>query len=124
VIFKMRYDSPIEQILGQALLNDKRFLNLSVRLETQVELKVNSGKRYRLDLLIRNSKTGRGVLVIECDGKDFHSRPKQIKYDRKRDSDIKQTFGVNTLRFTGSEINKNLQGCVNTVLYRVRGILR
>ena len=119
----MKLESPIEFVMAQGLMNDARFAPLKVNLDTQVEIRVNSGKQYRLDMLIRCAFTGNGLLVVECDGKDFHSLPWQIARDQQRDKDVRQTFGVNTLRFTGSEINNNLQGCLDTILkhlYRIR----
>lgn len=56
-----------------------------------------------------------GVLVIECDGFDFHDRTKQqAAYDRSRDRDLLRR-GVLTIRFTGSEIKHSPERCAAEV---------
>ena len=54
-------------------------------------------------------------IVIECDGHDYHERTKeQAMRDRKRDRDM-ILEGWSVLRFTGSEIHNNAEGCVQEV---------
>jgi Protein of unknown function (DUF559) len=46
----------------------------------------------------------RPVLVVECDGHEFHERtPEQASSDRRRDRMI-QRWGVPVLRFTGTDV--------------------
>lgn len=64
---------------------------------------------YRLDFAIPGLK-----LCIEADGKDYHSSPIQKAHDRKRDAYLK-SFGWKTLRFSGSEINGNINRVVKKI---------
>lgn len=57
---------------------------------------------------------------IECDGHDYHERTKeQARHDRTRDRRL-LAAGIPTIRFTGSEINRDPRGCavecVSTVI--------
>lgn len=74
---------------------------------------------YRSDWAIFNPRTN-GALLIECDGKDFHSSPAQVEHDRKKD-DAALGRGFLTLRFTGSEIFRNADECAQKVYDAVYG---
>lgn len=68
---------------------------------------------YKADFLIRTAKAN---LVIECDGHDFHERTKeQAEYDRKRDRWM-QANGYAVLRFTGREITRDADKCVEEIV--------
>jgi very-short-patch-repair endonuclease len=70
---------------------------------------------YRADLLLM---TNQWALVVECDGHDYHNITKQqAAYDRSRDRDL-LALGINTIRFTGSEIHHSADRCAGDV-YRV-----
>ncbi len=75
--------------------------------------------KWRVDFYVilstLTSKAVRPSFVIECDGHDFHERTKeQAARDRKRDRDL-QRLGVPILRFTGSEIFRDLDHCIDQV---------
>ncbi|WP_431858685.1 endonuclease domain-containing protein [Azospirillum sp.] len=54
-------------------------------------------------------------VVVECDGHDFHEKTKeQAKRDKRRDRDL-QKQGYSVLRFTGSEIFIDPEGCVREI---------
>ena len=54
-------------------------------------------------------------LVIECDGHDFHQKTKeQVEYDNQRQRDL-QNEGIEIIRFSGSEIWKDVRKCVNEI---------
>jgi DNA-binding response OmpR family regulator/very-short-patch-repair endonuclease/transcription elongation factor Elf1 len=61
---------------------------------------------YRLDFAIPTSK-----VAIELDGHEFHSSKRQRTYDAKRDRYL-QEQGWRVYRFTGTEIYRDVQGCV------------
>ena len=65
--------------------------------------------RYRLDMALPNLK-----IAIEADGKDFHSSPKQKAHDKKRDAFLR-SHGWVTLRFSGSQINKNMSRVITRI---------
>ncbi len=50
---------------------------------------------YRVDFLYREHN-----LIVEVDGYDAHSDPKQFAEDRRRDREILIATGINTIRFT------------------------
>lgn len=74
--------------------------------------------KWRVDFFIVLPTFGRGLppkLVIECDGHDFHERTKdQAARDRKRDRDL-QALSIPILRFTGSEIYRDLDHCIEQI---------
>jgi very-short-patch-repair endonuclease len=63
---------------------------------------------FRIDLAIGN-------VAIECDGKAYHSSTSQRAYDRRRTSYIRRRGYKSVLRFSGSEINKNVWSCVDRI---------
>ncbi len=70
---------------------------------TQVKL-----ESYRIDLLLN---AGYGMVLVECDGHEFHERTKQqAAYDRERDR-LFAARGLVTARFTGSEIVHYAERC-------------
>lgn len=120
-------ESPIERLMLAALATHLRFhpqfrLCISNALPTRAapgdiycipQAQVGS---YRADFLVvdyRASPPRR--TVIECDGHDFHERTKQqAQRDRSRDRWF-TTNGYAVLRFTGSEIYKDLAGVVDQI---------
>lgn len=57
----------------------------------------------------------RPLLVVECDGHDFHERTKeQAAHDKERDREM-QIAGYRVMRFTGSEIHRDVEKCVAAV---------
>jgi very-short-patch-repair endonuclease len=55
------------------------------------------------------------LLVVECDGHDFHEKTKfQAKRDKKRDRDL-LAAGLPVMRFTGSEIWNDAYGCCEKI---------
>lgn len=57
-------------------------------------------------------------IAIECDGDYWHSLPNVVSKDRRRDSEFKKR-GVEVLRFWESEINKDVEACVDMVLAKI-----
>lgn len=73
---------------------------------------------YRVDfmLVVRPSYVDRRVLiVVECDGHDFHERTKeQAQKDRSRDRAL-TAAGFQVFRFTGSEIFRDARRCAGEI---------
>jgi very-short-patch-repair endonuclease len=84
-----------------------RLYNALARKGYKVRTQVRCGA-YRIDIVIGN-------IAIECDGKDFHSSPAQKKYDKRRTSYLYRHGYKSVLRFTGSEINKNVYTCISKI---------
>lgn len=88
---------------------------------------------YRPDFLIKgigyasNARVWPPVysatIVVECDGKEFHSTPEQVEYDRKRDQWFKDN-GIKTLRFSGAEIHRNVKFCVQQIAFTLNGEMK
>jgi very-short-patch-repair endonuclease len=76
--------------------------------------------QYRVDFLVTAKFTDeqppRDVLVIECDGHDFHEKTKeQAARDKRRDRFL-TSRGLRVLHFTGSEIHKDAYNCAQEVM--------
>jgi very-short-patch-repair endonuclease len=72
-------------------------------------------RTYRSDMCLGGTAVG-GLILLECDGHDFHERTKeQAAHDRRRDL-LAQQDGFSILRFTGSQIHKDLYGCIYDVM--------
>lgn len=63
--------------------------------------------RYRLDFLVQ-IKTNRRLtqIVVECDGKQFHSERDAMLADEARDAYLR-ALGIRTIRYRGSWIYRN-----------------
>lgn len=118
--FLTKCESPIEAMLCQALYRDLGYRRGLGEFEPQrtAELYEAAGGGasawvftqhkidvYRADLLIvAIPHIGHPeLLVVECDGNEFHSTPEQLNYDQRRTAEILRA-GYKVIRFTGSEI--------------------
>lgn len=122
-------DSPIEVQIGAAILlfferaSKPLLLGNTIDVEappdTLVLVPQFAWSFYRSDWAIFNPHS-HGALLIECDGKDFHSSPEQVAHDKKKDAAAMER-GFLTLRFTGSEIFRDADGCAQKVYDAVWG---
>ena len=124
-------DSPIERAMGQAIacceaLNGGR--PAIVVLNGQAHL--TSGSlivapqyvlgSYRVDFALRFEGTRR-QLVVECDGFEFHDRNiEQAAADKARDRFLLKS-GWPVMRFTGSEITRQLDLCLADIVEFLTG---
>lgn len=74
---------------------------------------------YRSDWAILNPSK-EGALLIECDGRDFHSSDEQKAHDRRKDLAALER-GYLTLRFTGTQIFRDADKCAQQVFDAVCG---
>lgn len=129
-----RCESPIEQLLGIAFLNETSFVqgyldSRSPRTDgylavlPQYQIDTPSGK-FRLDFLLElRTNLGTFRLAVECDGHAFHEKTKQqAARDKRRDRAIVQE-GVAIVRFTGSEIWANPRRCANEAVITLLSML-
>lgn len=70
--------------------------------------------RYRIDIAFPGS-----LLALECDGKEFHSSPKQKAHDRRKDRYLKEN-GWTVLRFSGRRIYKEMPQVLGTIEEHLR----
>ena len=72
--------------------------------------------QYRLDFAVIGGCVSTWRIAVECDGHNYHERTKeQAAHDRRRDRHL-QRHGWHVMRFTGSEIFRDVRGCVAEVL--------
>lgn len=76
----------------------------------------HADRRYRLDFLIYYD--GRGV-AVELDGHDYHKTKEQRGYDAERDRWL-LARGIRVVRFTGSQVYADAEGCVRELLDVIR----
>jgi len=72
-------------------------------------------ERFRYDFAVRTKGRQKPLLLVECDGKDFHSTSEQQANDLLKDA-AASNAGIRLIRFTGSEINRDADGCVKYAL--------
>jgi very-short-patch-repair endonuclease len=122
-------DSPIEVQIGAAIIvffeRAGRPLKLCKTLDTRtaqdelVLVPQYAWSYYRSDWAILNPAR-HGALLIECDGKDFHSTISQKIHDQKKD-EAAMDRGFLTMRFTGSEIFRDADRCAQKIYDAVCG---
>lgn len=62
---------------------------------------------FRADIVLID---GERRLVVECDGAAYHGSPEQVERDKRRDRYC-VVRGYFVMRFTGSEIKRDVRGC-------------
>ena len=95
-----KLESPIE----------RRLYNVLVINGYSVRTQVKCGA-YRIDLVI-------GRLVIECDGKSYHSSPAQKAHNRKKDAYLRNQ-GYKVMRVSGSSIVNRMPQALQRVKTRL-----
>jgi len=122
-------DSPIETILGAAVL--LYFRDAGKPLKLCLFEEIDNTHRgllfvpqfkwsiYRSDWALYNPKTT-GAMLLECDGKDFHSSADQVAHDQKKDA-AAHDRGFLTMRFTGSQIHRGADECAQRIYDAVYG---
>jgi very-short-patch-repair endonuclease len=108
-------DSEIEVDLAVALTKALRVIDdptLSLRHQFQL-----GGFLY--DLYIKREGRSKPLVMIECDGKEFHSTDEQIANDRAKDA-LAAKSGIFLHRFSGSQIFRELDRCTQQVLKELR----
>jgi len=124
-----------EQPLCESPIEAMMFWALSVRhaLYSEGHITINAQHKiddYRVDFMVTLTEghlqqtlgyrvgTPRlyASVIVECDGHDFHEKTKeQARRDKKRDRTL-QKLGYNVLRFSGSDIWKDVMKCADECL--------
>lgn len=76
-------------------------------------------QRYKKTIFVCDFVLPRYKIVIECDGDFWHSLPQVIKKDRHKDAYL-EACGYTVIRFTESQINKDIQGCIDKIKSHLR----
>lgn len=98
--FKQPRPSPIEQA----------FWEVAKPLIPELQREVWIGRKYRVDFLIPSRK-----VVVELYGYQYHHTKKKLTQDAERERYL-QRLGYQVIRFTGTEIYKDVRKCVDEVL--------
>jgi very-short-patch-repair endonuclease len=110
-----RCDSEIEVDLAVALTKALRVIgDPTLSLRHQFRL---GGFIY--DLYFKCEGRSKPLAMIECDGKEFHFTDEQIANDRAKDA-LAAKSGILLLRFSGSQIFRELDRCTQQVLRELR----
>jgi very-short-patch-repair endonuclease len=122
-------DSPIESQIGAAVMMLFQGFRLPLKLCKMIDVRDTrdgllfvpqfAWSYYWSDWAILNP-TRHGALLIECDGRDFHSTKEQLAHDAKKDAEAR-IRGYRTIRFTGSQIHKDADGCARKIFDVVCG---
>lgn len=107
--------SPIEQMfyLAFSVIN-LEYYNGRYSIEPQFEIKVEN-KVYYADFILSLNNNDKLMLIVECDGHDFHKLTKeQVKRDNERDLALKKS-GYEVIRFSGSQLYENAWKCADDV---------
>ena len=91
--------SPIEQLMLGKIIG--RWPTLKIQAQAPIG-------RFRVDFLLNDR------LVIECDGREFHSLPHHQVRDRERDQALRGR-GYSVLRFTGAAIHDPQERCLAAI---------
>jgi very-short-patch-repair endonuclease len=75
--------------------------------------------RYIYDLAIFREGRSCPIIVVECDGKEFHSTPEQLENDARK-TQLAWSKGIIPLRFTGTEIHRTPDDCLAKILQTMR----
>ncbi len=112
-----RCESPIEQIVYVGLVEfigakpgrlTKDPDSTDVLIYPQVKI-----RGYRADFVL-TAHWPRRRLVIECDGKAYHSTDPQMLYDARRDKEI-HAAGYDVIRLKGSDIRRNILTAISPI---------
>jgi very-short-patch-repair endonuclease len=117
-------ESPIETIFGAKLALALRpvceDLGWTFSVGAQPDADVTLQRQYplhrfRYDFAILARGQSQPLVLIECDGKEFHSTEEQQANDRLKDEAALKA-GLQLVRFSGSEINGDIDRCVRRTL--------
>ena len=67
--------------------------------------------QFRYDFAVRAKWKLTPLVLVECDGKQFHSSIDQQANDKLKDEAASRA-GIRLLRFTGSEIHRDIDACI------------
>ncbi len=104
-----KVESPIEQIFLNHL---QKYLSFETEIIVQYPIKTISGN-FRADIVLKKKDK---IIIIECDGEEFHTKDDDDWYDEWRDTLILFQRRVDTIyRIKGVDIYNN----INSVIYLI-----
>ena len=116
---EMRRAMGVKSVLIQAK-NKTRRTSIEIKMADELSARGieyieqhNLGDKFALDFFL--PKYG---IVIECDGDYWHRLPKAIARDKSKNAYVK-ACGYSIYRFWESEINRDVEACVDVVLAKI-----
>ena len=106
--FQKQYRKPYEQPPPSPI--EISFWEIAKPLIPELEKEVWIDKKYRVDFLIPSKK-----IIIELYGYQHHNSKAKITKDAERERYL-QRVGYQVIRFTGTEVFKDVRKCVCEVL--------
>ncbi len=103
-----KLESPIEEMFWEEVNKNPEGLN-GLTYQWPVD-------HFRIDFAVPHLN-----IAIELDGHEYHKTKEQRTNDAKRERYLQES-GWTVIRFTGSEIFKDVEGCVNQTRRIIRGI--
>lgn len=103
--------SVIEGVMKATLINN----NITFEEEYKIRNTVTGGCLF-LDFAIPELK-----IDIECDGEYWHTAPKFVEKDKKRDEFLKSE-GWTILRFPGRKITKEIENCLEEIVEKIKDL--
>jgi very-short-patch-repair endonuclease len=108
-------ESPIEVDFGTRMIKVLRVIDDdTLSLASQYSI-----GPFRYDFAITREGRPQPVILVECDGREFHQSKEQLANDRLKDA-LARNLRIDLLRFSGSEIYSSLDECITRVLYWMR----
>lgn len=108
-VTKLGMRPDVNSTLGDLLLKCKR--DIAVRW-----IDDNAADRYDQIYFIKDKGRKVPILIVECDGKEDHTRIEDIKKDAKKEYNLSIHFPhVLFLRFSGSENYKSSDNCASVI---------
>lgn len=117
-------ESPIETIFGAKLALVLRPVcedlgwNFSIGARSDADVWLQPQyplQQYRYDFAVLAKGQPQPLILIECDGKEFHSTDQQQANDRRKD-EAALNARVLLVRFSGAEINSDIDRCIRRTL--------
>lgn len=102
------HESPIEYQFGCALVFV--LANSTIRIRAQYTI-----EPYRYDFALLHPTLDKVLMLIECDGSEFHSSIEQLANDRAKEG-IAETIGAFVVRYSGAAIFRNAKDCAQDAL--------
>tara|TARA_R110002020_G_scaffold125650_1_gene283000 strand:- start:209 stop:925 length:717 start_codon:yes stop_codon:yes gene_type:complete len=101
-----KVESPIEQIFLNHLM---KFLDEETEVIIQLPIKTISGN-FRADIALKKNNR---IIIVECDGEEFHTKSKDNWYDEWRDTLILFQHRAETIyRIKGVDIYSNINSLI------------
>jgi len=104
-----KVESPIEQILLNHLM---KYLSDETEVIVQLPIKTISGN-FRADIALKNNDR---IIILECDGEEFHTKEINKWYDEWRDTLILFQRRAETIyRIKGTDIHNNINSIIHLI---------